>query len=69
MAKPRSAVSRKISKLRHESPAVPQRQAVAMALEMKRRGRLTKSGGYKRVGRKNRRKRAHTRYNRSRMGR
>lgn len=40
-------VSAKISKLRHEGK--PQDQAVAMALNMKREGRLTKGGGYRRV--------------------
>ena len=44
----RDAVSRKISKLVHEGK--PQRQAIAIALAMKREGRLTKSGGYKRKG-------------------
>jgi hypothetical protein len=42
------AVSKKISHLVHEGK--PQKQAVAMALSMKRAGRLTKSGGYRRVG-------------------
>lgn len=42
----KNAVSKKISKLRHEG--IKQDQAVAMALNMKREGRLTKSGGYKR---------------------
>lgn len=46
----RSAVSKKISKLVHEGK--PQKQAVATALAMKRRGRLTKEGGYRRVHRK-----------------
>lgn len=41
------AVSKKISKLVHEGK--PQRQAVAMALAMKRAGRLTRSGGYRRA--------------------
>jgi hypothetical protein len=50
--KKRSAVSKKISTLRHED--VPEDQAVAMALNMKREGRLTKSGGYKRAGRRRR---------------
>ena len=45
--KPKSPVSKKISHLRHEG--VPEKQAVAEALSMKRAGRLTKSGGYKRV--------------------
>ena len=43
------AVSAKISHLVHEGK--PQKQAVAMALSMKRAGRLTKTGGYRRVGR------------------
>lgn len=42
----RNGVSRKISKLRHEGKS--QDQAVAIALEMKRRGRLGPRGGYKR---------------------
>lgn len=45
----RSAVSKKISHLVHEGK--PQKQAVAIALSMKRAGRLTPSGGYRRVGR------------------
>jgi hypothetical protein len=40
----RSAVSNKISYLRHEG--MPQDQAVAEALSMKRAGRLTKEGKY-----------------------
>lgn len=60
-------IGRKISKLRHEG--VPQREAVGKAMGMARAGRIGPKGGYKRVGRKNRIKRAHTRYNRSRMGR
>lgn len=43
-------VSAKISKLRHEGK--PQDQAVATALSMKRAGRLTPGGGYKRVKKK-----------------
>lgn len=43
-------VSAKISHLRHEGR--PQAQSVAMALSMQREGRLTKGGGYRRVGRK-----------------
>lgn len=39
-------VGKKISKLRHEGK--PEKQAVAMALNMEREGRLTESGGYKR---------------------
>jgi len=42
----RDAVSKKISKLVHEGK--PAKQAVAIALAMKREGRLTKSGGYRR---------------------
>ena len=47
--------SRKISKLRREG--VPEDQAVATALNMERKGRLTPTGGYKRVGRRGRRRR------------
>lgn len=43
------AVSKKISYLVREGK--PQKQAVAIALSMKRAHRLTPSGGYKRVGR------------------
>jgi hypothetical protein len=53
--KKRDAVSKKISKLRHEN--VPEDQSVAMALNMSRKGRLTKEGGYKRVGKKRSKKR------------
>ena len=42
---PRKPVSRKISKLRGEGK--PQRQAVAIALNMKRRGRLGRKRGRK----------------------
>ena len=66
--KKRDRVSKKISKLRHESPPVPQRQAVAMSLEMQRHGRLTKSGGYRRVKKSRSRRRGRV-YNRSRTGR
>ena len=45
-----SAAGKKISKLRHEGK--PQAQAVATAMSMKRAGRLTKRGGYRRVKRK-----------------
>jgi hypothetical protein len=48
----RTGVSLKISKLRREG--TPQRQAVAEALSMQRAGRLTASGGYRRVGKKRR---------------
>lgn len=51
--KKRDAVSKKISKLRHEG--VIEDQAVAEALSMKREGRLTPEGGYRRVGRKRKR--------------
>lgn len=44
------AVSRKISHLRDEGE--PQRKAVAMALNMKREGRLTKRGGYRRISKR-----------------
>jgi len=43
----KSPVGKKISKLVVEGK--PQKQAIAMALEMKRKGRLTPEGGYKRV--------------------
>jgi hypothetical protein len=43
-------VSKKIKVLRHEG--VPQKQAEAMAINMGKKGRITKSGGYKRVGKK-----------------
>ena len=42
-------VSKKIKVLRHEG--VPQKQAEAMAINMGKAGRITKSGGYRRVGR------------------
>lgn len=47
----KGAVSKKISHL-VKSEGKPQKQAVAMALNMEREGRLTKEGGYKRVGKK-----------------
>ena len=50
--KKRGPVSKKISKLMHEG--AEQDQAVATALNMKRKGRLTKEGGYIRVGSKKR---------------
>jgi len=50
--KKRTPEGMKISKLRHEG--VSEKQAVAEALNMKRAGRLTKRGGYRRVGRKRR---------------
>lgn len=40
-------VSRKIKVLRHEG--VPEKQAIATAISMGKAGRITKSGGYKRV--------------------
>ena len=43
----KTAVGKKISKLVHEGK--PQKQAEAIALQMQRSGRLTSSGGYKRV--------------------
>jgi len=46
--------SKKISKLRHEG--VPEKQAVAEALSMKRAHRLTKGGGYIRSKRRGKRK-------------
>jgi len=42
------AVSKKIRHMVREGK--PQKQAVATALSMKRAGRLTTSGGYRRVG-------------------
>lgn len=45
--KSKEAVSNKIRELRQEG--VPQEQAVATALNMERRGRLTSTGKYKRV--------------------
>ena len=48
--------SKKISHLVREE-GVPQKQAVAMSLSMKRAGRLTKSGGYRHVGKKRSKKR------------
>ncbi len=66
MANSREMVSRKISKLRHEG--VDQRQAVAMAINMGKRGRITKDAGYRRV-KKSRHKRHSRGYNRGRKGR
>jgi hypothetical protein len=43
-------VSKKIKILRHEG--MPQKQAVAEAISMGKAGRITKSGGYRRVGKK-----------------
>ncbi len=45
------SVGKKISKLMKKE-GKPQKQAVAMALNMKREGRLTPGGGYRRAGRK-----------------
>lgn len=50
--KKRTPVGKKISVLMHEG--VPQKQAIAESLSMQRAGRLTKEGGYRRVGRKKR---------------
>jgi hypothetical protein len=47
---------KKISRLMHEG--VPQRQAIAESLSMKRAGRLTRSGGYIRAGKKRVRRRS-----------
>lgn len=44
----RNAVSRKISHLMRKE-GKPQKQAVAMALNMKREGRLGPRGGYRRA--------------------
>lgn len=54
--KRRDRVSKKISILRHEG--VPQDQAVATALNMGRRGRLTRSGGYIRSKRRRKTRRS-----------
>ena len=43
-------VSKKIKVLRHEG--VPEKQAVAMGVNMGKQGRITPSGGYKRVKKK-----------------
>lgn len=51
MAK-KASVSKKTATLVHEG--VPQQQAVAEALAMKRAGRLGPQGGYRRVGKKRR---------------
>ena len=52
--KPRSPEGKKISLLRSEG--VPQDEAVAEALSMKRAGRLTSSGGYIRSKKKSKRR-------------
>jgi len=44
MKKKDDRVGKKISHLMHEG--VPQKQAIAESLSMKRAGRLTKEGGY-----------------------
>lgn len=54
--KGRTPVSKKISHLVKEE-GVPQRQAVAMSLNMQREGRLTRTGGYRRARRKGRKAR------------
>ena len=55
--KGRTPEGKKISKLMHEGE--PQEKAVATALSMKRAGRLTPEGGYRRVGKKRPRRRSH----------
>lgn len=50
----KSAESKKISKLVRDE-GMPQKQAVAVALNMKREGRLTRGGGYRHVRRSRRR--------------
>lgn len=57
----RDRVSKKISRLRREE-GVPQEQAVATALNMKRAGRLTPTGGYVRARGAARRQRSNRRY-------
>jgi hypothetical protein len=52
MKKKRSAISLKIAKLVREGKTP--KQAAGEAYGMKRAGRLTKRGGYRRVGRKKR---------------
>ncbi len=47
MSRKKSPVSKKIKKLKREGKS--KKQAVATALSMKKAGRLTKSGAYKRV--------------------
>ena len=46
----KAAISKKISHLVHEGK--PQKQAVAMAMNMAREGRLTAEGGYRRKRKK-----------------
>jgi len=55
--KKKTPEGKKISKLMHEGEG--QSQAVATALNMKRAGRLTPEGGYRRVGKKRSRRRSH----------
>jgi hypothetical protein len=50
----KSAINKKISKLRHEGE--PEKKSVAIALNMAREHRLTPSGGYIRGKKKSRRK-------------
>lgn len=47
MGQARKRVSEKIEKLRHED--VPQKQAVAMAMNMEREGHLGRHGAYHRA--------------------
>jgi hypothetical protein len=66
----RERVSKKIRKMRHEGER--RDVAVATALNMARKNRITKTGGYKRVKKsrnKSRNKRRGKRYNRGRGGR
>jgi hypothetical protein len=46
----KNVVSKKISKLSHEG--YPHKQAIAIAINMNREGRLTESGGYRHVKKK-----------------
>lgn len=55
-SKRQSRVSKKIRILRKEN--VPQRQAVATALNMERRHRIGPNGEYRRVGRKKSKRRS-----------
>jgi hypothetical protein len=59
-------ISTKIRKLRHEG--VSEREAVGRAYGMARANRITKSGGYRRVGKKKKSNRGRRRYNRGRKG-
>ena len=56
--KPRSPEGKKISHLVREEGKHP-KQAVAIALSMKRAGRLSPSGSYRRVSKKKSRRRSH----------